>query len=179
MVERKLDFEDDKIRAWTFGSGEQELEKPWRDPTVMCVDVEREEVFESRIYRLRTSPEVLLYLVDLVTTREPESVPSPGAVVRFAVEMIDDTTFRFFAKRSREDGLISSLLVAVGGDDRCVLLQQEQVGEDEYRQAVQDFETSYLPEGTLTAPRVTTLEEWRRYSQEKPFSEEQPNPQGR
>ena len=58
--------------------------------------------------------------------------------------------------------------------DRLVLtdrLRQERVGEDEYRQAVREFETSFLPEGILAAPLVVPLEEWRRYSQEDPFSE--------
>ena len=65
-------------------------------------------------------------------------------------------------------------LDAVGGGERCLLLQQEQVQEDEYRQAVQAFETTYLPVGILDPPLVVTLEEWRRYSDEGPFAEELP-----
>ena len=86
-----------------------------------------------------------------------------------ATELMEDATFKFLAKRRKEDGLISSLLVAVRSGDRCLLSRQEWVEVAEYRQKVQDFETGFLPEGVLAPPLVVTLEEWRRYSEEGPF----------
>jgi len=177
MSERGPDYEDEKLRTWSFGSENQEPEKFEQDPTVMHLDVEREEIFESRTYCLQPTPEVLLYLIDLLISQQPDLDASSDEAMLFAREMIEDTTFRFLAKRDKDDGLVSSLLVAVGGDERYLLLQQEQVEESEYRQAVQDFETIYLPDGIVTAPLVVTLEEWRAYNQEEPFSEMPPDSQ--
>lgn len=174
MIERQPDFEDDKIRAWMFGPKDRKPEKSKGDPTMLSVDVEREEIFESRIYRFQASPEVLLYLIDHVMSRQPELEIPQEDVIPFARELMQDTAFKFLAKRRKEDGLVSSLLVAVSSDDRSLLSRQEWVEEGEYRQAVQEFETSFLPAGVLTAPLVTTLEEWRRYSQEGPFSRSYP-----
>lgn len=176
MIERKPNFEDDKIRAWAAGPKDRELEKSQEDPTVMSLDVEREEIFESRTYRFRSGPETLFYLMELVTSRHFELGLSPEEVMQAAAELMEDTTFKFLAKRSKEDGLICSLLVAVGSNDRSLLLRQERVGEDGYRQAVQEFEASFLSEGILTEPLVTTLEEWQRYSQEGSFSERSSSP---
>jgi len=128
MIERKPDFEDEKIRAWAAGPKDRELEKSEGDPTVMSLDVEHEEIFESRTYRFRGSSETLFYLMGLVTSRHFELGLSPGEVMQ-AAELMEDTTFKFLAKRSKEDSLISSLLVAVGSNDRSLLLRQEWVEE--------------------------------------------------
>lgn len=80
-------------------------------------------------------------------------------------------TFKFLAKREREDGLVSALLVAVRGGDCCLLSRQEWVEVADYRQKVQAFEAGFLPEGVLAPPLVVTQEERRRYSQQGPFAE--------
>lgn len=110
--------------------------------------------------------------MDLVISRQYELGLSPEEVVQAATELMEGITFKFLAKRRKEDGLVSSLLVAVRSGDRCLLSRQEWVEVAEYRQKVQEFEASFLPEGVLAPPLVVTLEEWRRYSQEGPFSEE-------
>lgn len=174
MVERRPDYEDERVRAWTFEPGEREPVRPEEDPTVMHLDVEREEVFESRTYRLQPSPETLQYLVELAASTLSDLAVSREQVVRFAAGLFHDTTFKFLSKRNKQDGLIDSLLVAAGGGDRCLLLRQDRVQEEEYRQAVLEFETDYLPEGVLAPPLVIALEDWQRYSRAGPFSEQLP-----
>jgi len=169
MIERGPGFENDKIRAWKFKPEDQQVGETGRDPTMLSLDVEREEIFESRTYRFRRAPEALGYAMDLVTSRHYELGLSPEEVMQAATELMEGITFKFLAKRREEDGLISSLLVAVRSGDRCLLSRQEWVEVAEYRQKVQDFEAGSLPEGVLSPPLVVTLGEWRRYSQEGPF----------
>ncbi len=170
-IERGPDFENDKIRTWKFGPEDQEGEEIGRDPTMLSLDVEREEIFESRTYRFRRGLEALGYVMGLVTSRQYELGFSPEEVMQAAAELMEGITFKFLAKRRREDGLVSSRLVAVRGGDRCLLSRQEWVEVAEYRQKVQAFEASFLPEGVLAPLLVVTLEEWQRHSQEGPFSQ--------
>ena len=169
-IERGLDFENDKIRTWKFRPEDQEGEEIGRDPTMLSLDVEHEEIFESRTYRFQRGLEALGYMMGLVTSRQYKLGLSPEEVMQAATELMEGITFKFLAKRRREEGLVSSLLVAVRSGDRCLLSRQEWVEVAEYRQKVQAFEASFLPEGVLAPPLVVTLEEWRRYSQEGPFS---------
>ena len=171
MMEREPDFEDDKIRAWTASPEDQRLEEIGRDPTMLSLDMEKEEIFESRTYRFRPGPEALAYFVDLVSSRKHQLELSSGEILQAARELMAGITLKFLAKRRKEDGLIDSLLVAVRSDDRCLLSRQEWVEQDQYRQKVQAFEEDFLPEGILSPPLVVTLQQWRRYSQEGPFSE--------
>lgn len=122
MIEREPSFEDERIRTWTYSAERGEPETFEEDPTVMHLDVEREEIFESRIYRFRPDPEVLLYLIDQTTVSLSEQSPSPEEIVQFAKELMEDTTFKLLAKRNKPDGLVSSLLVAAGGGERFLLL---------------------------------------------------------
>ena len=111
------------------------------------------------------------FLVDVVAAQL--SVPGLPLeqLVDFAVSLIEDTTYKFLAKRDKSDGTITATLIVVGGGERSLLLQQEGVGEAEFRQAVHAFETGYLPPGVLSSPLVVPLEEWRRYSEKGPFTE--------
>ena len=174
MIEREPTFEDDNLRTWSFDARDREPSQFEGDPTLMYVDVDHEEIYESRTYRFQATPEVLDFLVDVAAARLAGTGARPTEIVPFARELLDDTTFKFLAKRSKEDGQITSMLVAVGGGTRSLILRQDQVQEDEYRQAVQAFETTYLPEGILDPPLVVTLEEWRRYAEGGPFAEERP-----
>lgn len=138
MIEREPDFEDDKIRAWTFGEQPPEAEKFEGNPTTLSLDMEKEEIFESRTYRFRPGPEALAYFVDLVSSQKHQMELSPEEILQAARELMADITLKFLAKRRKENGLISSLLVAVRGNDRCLLSRQEWVEESEYLQKVQD-----------------------------------------
>ena len=178
MIEREPDFEDDKIRAWAAGPWEPVSQHIEDDPTVIHLDVEHEEVFESRTYRFQPRPEVAMYLVNVASAVLPDEANTFDQLLPLAMGLIVDTTFKFLAKRDKHDGLISSLLVAAERGHRALLLRQDRVEEVEYRKAVQDFEDGYMPRGVLTAPLVTTLEEWRRYEQEEPFPRATPGPSG-
>ena len=171
MIERQPDFEDEKIRLWKTRAGDQEGGEFEGDPTLLSLDVEQEEIFESRTYRFQRGPEAFHYLLDLVTSRRPKLGFSPQQVVQAAAELMEVTVFKFLAKRRKEDGLITSLLVASAPNSRSRLSRQDWVEEAEYREAVQGFEESFLPEGVLAQPLVVTLEEWQGYSQEGPFLE--------
>ena len=173
-MEREPDFEDAKIRLWKAKPEHEEGREFKGDPTLLTLDMEKEEIFESRAYRFRPGPEALAYFVDLVSSQKHRLGLSSGEVLQAARELMADITFKFLAKRRKEDSLISSLLVAVRSDDRCLLSRQEWVEESEYLQKVQEFEAGFLPEGVLAPPLVVTLAEWRRYSQEGPFLEHLP-----
>ena len=56
MKERKPDFEDEKMCAWLRKPREENWEGLGQDPTVMTIEEETEEIFESRTYRLRQLP---------------------------------------------------------------------------------------------------------------------------
>ena len=164
MFEREPDFEDEKIRAWSAKSEDQKGEE---DPTVLSLDVEKEEVFESRTYCFRPTRKALFYLINSLVSQceEDELDFEPEEIVRGALELLADASFKFLAKRRKEDGLISSILVAVALGARKLLWREEWVEEAEYRRTVRAFERHFLPQGILTPPQVITLEEWRRYSQ--------------
>ena len=172
MIEREPTFEDNKIRTWSFAPQDRKPSQFEGDPTLMQVDVDREEIYESRTYRFQPTPEVLGFLVDVVAARLPAPAPSLEQLCDFAMALIEDTTYKFLAKRDKADGTITATLIVVGGGERSLLFQQEQVSEAEFRQAVHAFETGYLPPGVLSSPLVVPLEEWQRYAQEGPFSEE-------
>ena len=76
-------------------------------------------------YHLLPSPPVTLYLIDLLISQQTDLDASSDEITLFAREMIEDTTFRFLAKRDKESGLVTSLLVTVGGDERYLLFRQE------------------------------------------------------
>ena len=87
MIERRPDYEDEKMRAWTFGAADRRYEEFEGDPTVMRLEVEREEIFESRTYRFQPRPEVLLYLFDVATDLLSEQGVSDDEIIPFAVEL--------------------------------------------------------------------------------------------
>jgi hypothetical protein len=173
MIEREPDFEDEKIRAW---SAKPEDRKVKRDPTLLPLDVEKEEIFESRVYHFRPSSTALFYLIELFASQHPEAKKlDPKEIASVATELMEEISFKFLAKRRKEDGAITSLLVVAASDRRSLLAHLDQVAESEYRQVVEIFEESFLTErGILAPPLVVTLEEWRRYSQKGPFTKERP-----
>ena len=166
MLEREPDYEDPRIRAWTRRTDAQGAEEYGRDPTILSLDMEKEEIYESRTYRLRPSLETLAYLTDLVAGRQREVMLTPREISAAVAELMGGIEFKFLAKRRKEDGLISSKLVAVRGGDRSLLQNHDWVGEGFYRDAVRAFEEGFLPQGVLGQPLVVSLEEWRRYNEE-------------
>ena len=92
MIEREPTFEDDKIRTWSFAPQDREPSQFEGDPTLMQVDVEREEIYESRTYRFQPTPEVLGFLVDVISAHLPTPAPSLEQLCDFAMSLIEDTT---------------------------------------------------------------------------------------
>lgn len=166
MLEREPDYEDPRIRAWTQSADDRDAEEYGRDPTIISLDMEKEEVYESRTYCLRLGLETLAYLTDLVAGRQSEMRMTPREVRDAVVELMGGITFKFLSKRRKEDGLISSKLVVVRGGDRALLLNHDWVGEEFYREGVRRFEEEFLPQGVLGQPLVVTLEQWRRFTKE-------------
>ena len=173
MVERRPDFEDEKVRIWRVKS-----ENPWAErcegnPRVMSLDLGKEEIVETRTYRFRRSPEAFLYLVKLLASKRSERSVELELLegAHAVVSLMENTTLKFLAKRRKIDGLISFLLIAMTPKARRVLGRHEWVEEDIYRKSVQDLETTFLSQRVLTRPQIVTLEEWRSYAQEGAFSD--------
>lgn len=72
MLEREPDFEDEKVRAWAVGPEDPGGGEFEGESTLLTLDMEREEIYESRAYRFRAGPEALAYLSDLVASRRRE-----------------------------------------------------------------------------------------------------------
>jgi hypothetical protein len=148
------EFEDEKIRRWREPTEGREWLQD--DPTVMSIDIKTEEVFESRAYALAEGARSRL--LDLAAR---EGISSSDAL-----EFAGEFSFKFLAKRRRDDGLITYLLTFVGPDERHLLSREDWVTEEHYRQAVREFEAAVTPEGLAEPPIVVTLAEWRQIEQE-------------
>jgi len=169
-MEREPNFEDEKIRIWAAEAGEAKDEDFEGEPTALSLDVEREEIFESRAYHFQENPDTLLYLMNLVASQQRQAGAEPALDETFqaAVRLMGEIGFKFLAKRRKKDGLITSLLVGISLGRRRLLSRQEWVEEGEYRKAVQDFEAETVGMGLLAEPQVAALEEWRRYDKNLP-----------
>jgi hypothetical protein len=172
MKEREPNFEDEKIRAWLRKPKHENWEGLDKDPTVMTIDEETEEIFESRTYRLRPTPEAFSLVLDILRARMGEQLElmPPEMLAQYANSMVEDTMIKFLAKRRKEDGRIAHLLVAMTGGSRRLLDGQEWVEEEDYRQTVECFEQLPLSRAMLSPPVVVTLDDWRRYAEGGPLS---------
>ena len=163
-MDREPDFEDERIRMWKM------LQEPRQRPeavdeTVLAVDLENEEVYESRIYPLRPSPEMLT----LIAVRRPEIVTAAGSPEDFldAVRpIIEKSALKVLTKRSRSDGHITYLVAVAGPDVRVLLERGELPDEASFRRFVTNLEEDLLIPGVVGEPAVTPVEQWRRYELE-------------
>lgn len=179
MKEREPDFENEKIRAWLIGPSlegpaekEQDLEGLEKDPTVITIDEETEEIFESRAYHFRPGPETFAFLLGSLAKTMGEEIVEipPEELVDHVMNMIEGTGIKFLAKRRKKDGRITFILIGISRKSRSLLDRQELVEEAGYRKAVQEFEELPLARAILSPPAVVTLEEWRHYGEEGPLS---------
>ena len=172
MKEHEPNFEDEKMRAWLRKPKDETWERLDKDPTVMTIDEETEEIFESRTYRLRPTPEAFLLVLDILRVRIGEQLEQmpPEMLAQYVTSMVEDTMIKFLAKRRKEDGRITHLLVAITGGSRRLLDGREWEEEVEYRQTVECFERLPLSRATLSPPAVVTLDQWRRYADGGPLS---------
>jgi len=168
MKAREPDFENEKIRAWLIrpsleGPAEKEhdFEGIDKHPTVITIDEETEEIFESRAYHFRPGPETFSFLLgSLVKTMGADlaEIP-PRELVDQIMDMIEGTGIKFLAKRRKEDGRITFIPVGISRHSRSLLDRQEWVEEADYRKVVQEFEELPLSKAILSSPAVVTLEE--------------------
>lgn len=165
MKEREADFENEKIRAWLIRPSleglegkERDLEGLEKDPTVITIDEETEEIFESRAYHSRPGPETFSFVLgSLAKTMGEDLVKIPrGEVVDHILDMIEETGIKFLAKRRKEDGRITYILVGISRHSWSLLDRQEWVKEADYRKAVQEFEELPLSRVILSSPVVVT-----------------------
>lgn len=173
MLERASGFHDEKIYAWAQQLGEKfgELGK---DPTILVLDVQKEDLYETRIYCFRPGLAPLAHLTNFVVSRRCDLRLSLKQAMEAAMELAENAGFEFLAKRRKEDGLVTFLFVGVAPGSRILLSSEESVEEAKYRQAVESFESGSLYlQGVLTAPLVITADKWRRYDQEGLFLREQ------
>jgi hypothetical protein len=172
MKEREPNYEDDRMRGWLRKPKEQNREDLGEDPTIVTIDEETEEIFESRTYRLRPTPETFSLALDIVRARMgPRMIRmQPEALADHVAAIVQDPVIKFLAKRRKEDGRITHLLVAITGGSRQLLDRQDWVEEDDYRRTVECFEQLPLSRATLSPPAVVTLEQWRRYADGGPLS---------
>lgn len=165
MMEHGPDFEDDKIRLWQPKPEGGPTDDYKADPTILSIKSETEEIFESRAYHLRETPETYLLALRLALAEHDPSRPraNPEQVAERAAELVADAGFKFLAKRHEEDGLITDILLFHGQEWRYLVSRQDWVTEEEYRDFVARFEAEFLEGGLVSEPLVVTPEEWRRY----------------
>lgn len=149
-------FENDKVRMWANPS---DADQHIGDPTMIQVDMDHEEIYESRTYEMARTTQAIEFLKTVAQSNDvPEQVLMP-----VVTRLMADTGFKVLAKRHLCTGLISALFLGTAGGTRTVLRELKDVSEDEYRDEVERFERRF-PAGVLADPLVCTLEEWREIS---------------
>ena len=177
MKEHGPDYEDEKIRITQVNREKP----PWpdldKDPTVIAIDEATEEVFESRVYRLKSDPETFGAVLSMLWQRLRSRAGGIqlDEAVDHAADVIDDTSVKFLAKRRKEDGRITYLLVGISPESRWIMDRRELIEETDYRKAVGEFEELPLFRTVLAEPVVLTYDEWRRYADEGVLPPEHPN----
>ena len=157
MERRGPDYEDEKIRAWRVRPGEG---RPERDPSVLDIDLKREEIYESRVYEV--TPEALKYIALDTLANNPGRDPSD--VLKRLLESLDDATFRILAKQDHEDQLLTWVHVSRLGGTRTLIARVDRKPEADFRAFVPEFEASGIRSGTVYPPTVVTLDEWREHA---------------
>jgi len=156
-MERQPDYEDERVRQWRARPEER---REWgTDPTVMDVDLTREEIYESRVYDVHVDHVVDLLIEEVA--EEPELAEVLLAALQVNAER--DVTMRLTAKRHLADGLISFAMVGVIGRMRDLIDREDLVPEPRYRTYVEEFETAMVDGGVVDAPTVIDVEGWRSY----------------
>jgi hypothetical protein len=131
---------------------EHDFEGIEKDPTIISINEQTEEIFESRAYHFRPGPKTFSFLPgSLAKTMGKDVVKIPlEAIVDHVMDMIEDTGIKFLAKRRKEDGRITHILVGLSRYSRSLLDRQEWVKEADYRKAVQEFEELPLAKRILS-----------------------------
>jgi len=99
MKEREPNFEDDRIRAWVRQPKEENWEGLGQDSTVLSINEETEEIFESRTYRFRPTPEAYLLALDIVQARVGPRMVQMRSVASTAVDPVTQQSSPFSRRR--------------------------------------------------------------------------------
>ena len=156
------EFEDDRIRRWREDQPGGEREP---DPTVLDLNLETEDVLESRTYGL--SERFLEHAADQIqAAAEPFVAP---ALIEILLESASRTSFKILAKCRKEDQRVTFMFVLVTSEERFLIDREDLVDEARFREFVADVERGLLGD-VANPPTVITRDEWPQYlpSQEKP-----------
>lgn len=164
MNERGPDFEDEKIRIWKEPAdapgGPRET-----DETVMGVNFETEEIYESRVYPLVPHPATLVLLAERVASGGRLLTQEDAALLLIG-SLAADSSLKVLAKRARSDGRITCQVTVVTGYGRVLIERHDLPHAGAYRSKVAELEELLRP-GLLADPTIITAEEWQRYKEER------------
>lgn len=156
-MEREPAFEDDNIKVWRLDKSEEDIEL---GPTTLEIDG-NSEPYESRVYGLSEAERLKLAVE---AARERPDLPLEHLVDEF---LGTEGSVRILAKRDRETGQLSYIMVGTWGDQRVLVERQADTTEALFRERVQLFEAGAVADGVFDAPQVIDLEAWRRYAAER------------
>ena len=154
MERREPDFEDERIRQWR-ARPEEPVDRD--DPTMLGIDGAHEELYESRIYQVRS--EFLAGIVFDAAEDDPEL-----ALAALLLASSDDTTLRMLAKRNKDDGRLTFIVVGAFAGHRTLLGREDGIEEEGYLEFVRSFEENAFSRGLASTPTVITLDQWREYT---------------
>ncbi len=164
MERRPPDFEDEKIRAWR-ATPEEQPGLSERDPTTLSIDMATEEIFESRVYAVNADAYLRVF-ADVLN--EHPDVPAELLLARLA-QGLDNSTFRFLAKRTRGKDELTWIQITDFGGQRGLIERGERQPEASFRESVAAFEGDALAGEVVYEPAVVTVEEWSRYDERQPL----------
>jgi len=113
---------------------EEERAEHKDDPSVLDINMELEEIYESRVYGLGRGA------LEMITGSAAEHDIPFRAVLGFG-----EMSFKYLAKRRKAVGLIIFILVFSGLGERHLLMREEWIPEGRYRDLVKEFEEDVLP----------------------------------
>lgn len=163
--EREPDFEDEKIRFWLHPLEGKQADEFKGEPTVLSIDSETEEIFESRTYRLRVTIDDAPLAFRLALAEKALSQPEADLekLVEDATAFLADASFKFLAKRRKDEDIVTYILLFQSQGVRQLLLRNDRVAVESYRKMVAEFEQDFLGRGLVFEPLVVDVEEWRSY----------------
>ena len=164
LTEREPDFEDDKIRMWQYA---KDTPPPSREPdeTVMDVNFQTEEIYESRSYPVLQHPASALLIAERIAAQGRRLTPREQALLVTCV--IEESSIRVLSKRRHDDGRMTYLITMVNGYGRLLVERADLGGEDEFRNSVEGLERDLAMPDLLGEPTVISADEWRRYARER------------
>ncbi|MBI2767710.1 MAG: hypothetical protein HYX53_17570 [Chloroflexi bacterium] len=125
---------------------------------MLDLDLAREEPYESQVYAVL--PLALAEIAAAAAEDHPEVAPHEFLLAYLGGS---DATFRIFAKQTKADRTITSLLVGVFAGTRTLLERQDGLLEGDFRAYVDDFERALVDGELVSTPTLITLDEWRTY----------------